>query len=111
MGAIGPAGRRCREGRDDTGTIASSSTALPVSTEVRPTLLAILNRRCTDGRLRSESISSTRAPFSANTIDSSVVIDVLPSEGLALLIRMTWGGVPAGGRRMGGGRDGGAPPR
>ena len=82
------------------GTIASSSPALPVSTEVSPTLLAILKRRCTDGRLRSESINNTRAPFSAKTIASRVVIDVLPSDGLALLIRMTWGGVPARERRM-----------
>src|SRR5580704_14569073 len=100
MGAIGPAGRMCKDGTEDIGTIASSNCALPVSTEVSPTLLEILKRRCTDGRLRSESIKSTPAPLSANTIASSVVIDVLPSEGLALLTRMTWGGVPARERRI-----------
>src|ERR1700733_15555099 len=100
MGAIGPAGRICREGTDGTVLIASCNGTLPVKTEVSPTLFEILKRRCTDGRLRSESIKSTRAPLSANTIASSVVIDVLPSEGLALLTRMTWGGVPARERRM-----------
>ena len=41
-----------------------------------------------------------KAPFSAKTIASKVVIDVLPSEGLALLIRITCGGVPARERRI-----------
>src|ERR1700691_4127691 len=95
MGAIGPAGRICRVGTDGTEVIASCKETLPVRTEVSPTLLEILKRRCTDGRRRSESSKRTRAPLSANTIASRVVIDVSPSEGLALLIRITWGGVPA----------------
>src|ERR1700722_10979 len=100
MGAIGPAGRMCREGTDGMDVIASCNGTLPVKTEVSPTLLEILKRRCTDGRRRSESSNRTRAPLSANTIASRVVIDVLPSEGLALLIRITWGGVPARESRM-----------
>ena len=97
---MGPAGSRCREGTASTGTIASCRGDFPVSTEVSPTLLAILKRRCTEGRLKSESINNTRAPLRANTIASNVVIDVFPSDGLALLIRMTWGGVPARARRI-----------
>ncbi len=94
-GGTGPLGSMSRLGTSGMFCTVSFSLLAPVSSVVRPTLPFNPKRWCTLGRRRSASISRTRASPWARMHARLLAVVVLPSDGVALVNRMNFGGCPA----------------
>ena len=94
FGGMGPQGMRSTPGTSVFST-TSSSFAAPMISSVRPWSRDTLNARCSRGRRRSESISSTRLPPCAKMTPRLITAVDLPSCGPAEVTSSRRNSLPA----------------